>query len=60
MSQDKFTEDDEKQVSEIMKKMHKSNDMQEYKKLEKEISKLNKTIQKKRHFIKQFFMFLEI
>lgn len=60
MSQDKFTEEDEKQVTEMMKKMNKTDNMKEYNRMDKEIRKLNKDILRKRKFIKEFFMALQI
>lgn len=60
VSQDIFTEEDEKNVTQMLKIMHKTNDMKEYNKLDKEIRKLNKDIHKKRKFIRDFFITLQV
>ena len=60
ISQDKFTENEEADVLYIRKQMNKTNNMKEYNKLDKELKKINKDIQRKRKFIKMFYMELEI
>ena len=60
MSQNKFTKNEDKNVLYIMKKMHDTNNMKHYDKLDRELKKINKDIQRKRKFIKMFFMELEI
>lgn len=60
VSQYKITKEEEDQVKELKKEMIKTNDMKTYNRLNKEIKNLNKTIDKKRLFIKKLFSDLQV